>query len=187
MRPVRYNVAASLDGFIADADGAFDWIPDDPTINFGALFARIDTVLLGRRTFELVRTQSEAGAPSAWSPGTRMYVFSDTLAPEAAYPDMTIVRRHSATDTVAALRAEPGAGEIWLFGGGELFASLLAAGLVDQVEVTVVPMLLGSGVPLLPAPAKASMRAPLTLRHSHVYPSGLVALTYDVRRAPPAA
>jgi dihydrofolate reductase len=183
-RPVRYNVAASLDGFLADADGAFDWIPDDPTIDFGALFARIDTVLLGRRTFELVHAQASAGTSEApWSPDTRVFVFSDTLAPEA-YPDVSIVRRHAANDTVAALRAEPGAGEIWLFGGGELFAGLLSAGLVDRVEVTVVPILLGRGVPLLPATTAAvPTRARLALRSSHVYPSGMVALTYDVRRS----
>ena len=54
MRPVRYNVAASLDGFIADVDGKYDWIPLEPAIDFGALFRDVDTVLLGRHSFELV-------------------------------------------------------------------------------------------------------------------------------------
>jgi dihydrofolate reductase len=78
---------------------------------------------------------------------------------------------------VAALRAESGVGEIWLYGGGALFGALLAAGQVDAVEVTVVPVLLGEGVPLMPAGVP---RAALAFAHSQVYPSGMVALHYTV-------
>ena len=176
MRTVRYNVAASLDGFIADPQGGYDWIPEDPTVDFAALFANVDTVLLGRRSYELVRSQPEL----PWVPGTRVYVFSRTLNPDD-HPGVTVVGS-DAEGTVAALRAEPGTGDIWLFGGGALFASLLAAGQVDAVEVTVVPVLLGGGVPLLPG---ATRRAELALTHSHVYPSGMVALHYAVRAAAP--
>jgi len=55
MRLVRYNVAASLDGYVAGPHGNFDWIPEDPTIDFAAIFARIDTVLLGRKSYEVAR------------------------------------------------------------------------------------------------------------------------------------
>ncbi len=179
MRPVRYNVAASLDGYIAGPHGEFDWIPMDPAVDFAALFATVDTVLLGRHSYELVRRQ---GTPP-WSPGMRVYVFSRTLDP-VAHPGVTIVRSEDARAVVGALRAEAGEGEIWLFGGGALFASLLAAGQVDRVEVTVVPILLGGGVPLLPAGSSdGSPRVPLTLAWSRVYPSGMVALHYT---PPPA-
>ena len=171
MRPVRYNVVASLDGYIAGPGGEFDWIPADPAVDFAALFARVDTVLLGRTTYDVVRRQ---GTPP-WPPGTRVYVFSRTLRSED-HPGVTVVGE-GAVAAVAALRAEPGTGEIWLFGGGALFASLLAAGQVDSVEVTVAPVLLGGGVPLVP-PGDA--RAPLALAQSHVYPSGMVALHYTV-------
>jgi dihydrofolate reductase len=164
-------VAASLDGYIAGPGGEYDWIPADPAVDFAALFARVDTVLLGRRSYELVRAQG----PPPWAPGTRVYVFSRTLRP-ADHPGVTVVGEGAAA-AVAALRAEPGAGEIWLFGGGALFASLLAAGQVDAVEVTVAPVLLGGGVPLL-APGVGRVR--LALVRSHVYPSGLVALHYSV-------
>ena len=173
MRPVRYNVAASLDGFIAGPHGEYDWIPDDPAVDFGALFARVDTVLLGRRSYEL--TQRDPGAELPWSAGTRVYVFSRTLR-QADHPGVTVVG-DDAAGVVAALRAEPGEGEIWLFGGGELFGALLAAGQVDVVEVTVAPVLLGAGVPLVPAGVP---RAALRLTHSHAYPSGMVALHYAV-------
>jgi dihydrofolate reductase len=87
--------------------------------------------------------------------------------------------RDYAARVVASLRAEPGDGDIWLFGGGVLFGDLLAAGQVDAVEVTIVPVLLGEGVPLLPR----GVRTMLALDHSHVYPSGMVGLYYSVRSA----
>lgn len=171
MRPVRYNVAASLDGFIAGPDGEFDWIPHDPAVDFQALFARVDTVLLGRRSFELVRKME--GAP--WGPEAHLYVFSRTLRPED-HRDVTVVAA-GAAEVVAGLRAEAGEGEIWLFGGGSLFASLLAAGQVDRVEVTVVPVLLGEGVPLLSA---GTPRTALELVDTQTYPSGMVTVSYRV-------
>jgi dihydrofolate reductase len=93
-----------------------------------------------------------------------------------AVPGATVVREDPVA-FVSSLRHEPGDGEIWLFGGGQLFATLLDGGQVDAVEVTVVPVLLGSGVPLLPVTRE---RSPLVLAHTHVYPSGMVALHYSV-------
>jgi dihydrofolate reductase len=169
MRPVRYRVAASLDGFIAGPNGEIDWIVPEPTVDFGAVYAQFDTVLLGRRTYELTR---QPGAPP-WPAGWKIYVFSRTLDP-SAHPDVRIVRDDAAA-TVAALRAESGR-DIWLFGGGDLCASLLAAGCVDTIEVALIPVVLGSGTPLV----GAVPRSRLTLTRSKVYPSGIVGLSYDV-------
>jgi len=84
-----------------------------------------------------------------------------------------------AEGVVAELRKKPGK-DIALFGGGELFRSLLAAGLVDEVSVSLVPILLGGGVPLLPSPAD---RARLKLRTHRVYEkTGTVGLEYDIVR-----
>jgi dihydrofolate reductase len=171
MRRIRYSVAASLDGYIADVNGGFDWIPHDPTVDFVALFDRIDTVIMGRRSYEIV----QSGIEPAWKPGTRVYVISRTLSPQSA-PGVTIVREHP-VELAASLRHETGSGEIWLFGGGQLFATLLAARQVDDVEVTVVPVLLGAGIPLL---APGADRTALTLTRSQVYPSGMVMLYYSV-------
>lgn len=175
MRPVRYNVAASLDGFIADSNGAYDWIPIEPAIDFGALLRNVDTVLLGRRSYELVLGDAAA---ATWPAGARVFVFSRTLRP-ADHANVTIVAEDAAA-TVAKLRAEPVGGEIWLYGGGDLFKSLLEAGQVDRVEVTIIPILLGSGVPLLPP---VEHRAPLMLEHLERYPSGQVSLHYSVTGA----
>lgn len=172
MRRVRYSVAASLDGYIAGYRGEFDWIPEDPEIDFEALFARVDTVLLGRRSYELVLDSGAAPWPSA----SRVFVFSRSLR-QADHPEVMVVA-DGAASVVEALRNEPGHGEIWLFGGGVLFKSLLNARQVDVVEVAVVPILLGGGVPLLPAGAP---RTRLALTGTRAYPSGIVSLSYSVQ------
>ena len=128
MRAVRYNVAASLDGYIAGPHGEYDWIPPEPAIDFAALFRNVDTVLLGRHSYELVRRDPSA---ATWPPGARPLVFSRTLNP-ADHPGVTVVAADAAGE-VAGLRAEASGGEIWLYGGGALFGSLLAAGQVDRV------------------------------------------------------
>ena len=174
MRRLRYSVAASLDGYIADANGGFDWIPNDPTVDFAALFDPVDTIIMGRRTFDVMQEQS--GPP--FKAGTRVYVVSRTLRADSA-PGVTIVR-DDPVEVASSLRHETGSGEIWLFGGGQLFATLLAGRQVDAVEVTVVPVLLGGGIPLL---QQGIDRTTLSLTRSHVYPSGMVMLQYSVPSA----
>jgi dihydrofolate reductase len=170
MRRIRYQVAMSLDGYIAGPKGEADWIIMDPDIDFGALFEQFDTFLLGRRTFEPM-----ARAGQGETLGGKTFVFSRTLR-QQDYPGVTIVAE-GAEETVAALRAEPGK-DIWLFGGGSLFRSLLDAGLVDTVEVAIMPVLLGEGIPLLPPPAKQTK---LKLTGHKVYKTGIVSLEYEIQ------
>src|SRR5881394_1253170 len=107
MRRVRYQVATSLDGYIAGPKGEADWIIMDPDIDFRAIYDQYDTVLIGRRTFELMtRGKKKAGA----MPGMKTLVFSRTLR-QRDYPKVTIVADR-AEETLAALRAEPGK-DIW--------------------------------------------------------------------------
>lgn len=170
MRRVRYCVAVSLDGYIAGPKGEADWIMMDPEIDFKALFEQFDTFLIGRRTFEPM-----ARARKSKTPGVKTFVFSRTLRQED-YPGVTIVADR-VEETVAALREESGK-DIWLFGGGSLFRSLLDAGLVDTVEVAVMPVLLGEGIPLLAPPATQKK---LHLTAHKVYQTGIVSLEYTVQ------
>ena len=171
MRQVRYGVAMSLDGYIAGPNGEADWIVMDPEVDFEAMFSRFDTLLMGRKTFAAVQAM---GGGAGTMPGVRSVVISHTMR-QADYPDVTIV--NDAEPFVAGLKAKPGK-DIWLFGGGALFHSLLGAGLVDGIDVGVIPVLLGGGIPLLPAPAP---RTSLVLRSHRIYEkSGIVGLEYDL-------
>ncbi len=168
MRRIRYQVACSLDGYIAGPNGEIDWIVEEPTIDFGALFDEFDTLLMGRRTYEGLLEQ----AGGFW--GKEVLVVSRTLRPED-HPDVTLLS-DQLRGTLRNLRSGPGK-DIWLFGGGALFRSLLELDCVDTVEPAIIPVLLGGGVPFLPPPA-VSRR--LSLRNHRTYPSGIVWLAYDV-------
>ncbi len=172
-RRLCYQVASSLDGFIATEDGRYDWIPTDPDIDFGALFARFDTLVMGRLTYEAMLAH-EGGVTEAGVYGKPTIVFSRTLKPDE-HPNVRVTSESPAT-VVADLKQQPG-GDIWLFGGGQLFRQLADDGAVDSVEIAVVPVLLGSGIPLLPKGSRMS----LALRGHRIYPgSGTVLLEYDV-------
>lgn len=170
-RRVRYAVAMSLDGFIAGPNGEADWILMDPEFDFEAMNSQFDTILLGRRTFEAMKGAGGSGS----MPGMQVFVCSRTLRQED-YPSVTIVDKPE--KVIAELRAKPGK-DVWLWGGGSLFRSLVELELVDTVEVGVIPVLLGEGVPLLPAPTK---RVTLKLTGHKLYAkTGSMGLEYAVQ------
>lgn len=171
MRRVRYSVAVSLDGFIGGPSGEHDWIVMDPSIDMRELFASIDTVLIGRGTFEQARRQGRGGS----MPGVDAIVCSRTLRP-ADHPDVVI--HDDAACAVVDLKGKSGK-DIWLMGGGGLFRSLLDARLVDAIELAVMPVLLGAGVPLLPG---SQARHPLKVVSSKALPSGVILSTYEPSR-----
>jgi dihydrofolate reductase len=170
---IRYSVAMSLDGYIAGPKGEADWIIMDPDIDFAALFAQFDTFLLGRRTFEAMAAAEGPGLSAG-----KTFVFSRSLQP-GDHPGVSIVAEVSPA-TIAPIRAQARK-DIWLFGGGALFRSFLEAGLVDTVEVAIIPVLLGSGIPLLPPPAH---RATLKLTGHRTYKTGIVSTEYTVSPSP---
>jgi dihydrofolate reductase len=170
MRRICYQVACSLDGFIASADDDFQWITPEPTFDFDTHFARFETLLMGRRTYEIVRAAGEQFR------GKEVIVASRTLQ-QAEHPDIEVVSG-DLEERVRGLRNASG-GDIWLYGGGELFSRLLGWNLVDTVEPAIIPILLGGGVPLLPSPAA---RRRLSLTRHRAYPGGMVLLEYEVLR-----
>ncbi len=174
VRKVRYGVAMSLDGFIAGPGGEYDWIVKDEEADahLVEIWSRFDTLLMGRRTYEIAKpmfTRENLGNKT-------VVVASRTLRREEN-PEVTLVRDLDGAE-MTRLREENGR-DIWLMGGGELFRHVLEMGEVDGLDVSVVPVLLSAGVPLLPEVAR---RTELTLTAHRVFPSGIVSLSYDVVR-----
>ena len=172
-RRVRYAVAMSLDGFIAGPSGEADWIimDPDPEFDFDAMYSQFDTMVMGRRTWEWMKAAGSGGS----TPGMQVFVISRTLRQED-HPGVSIV--DDPAEVMAELRSKPGK-DVWLWGGGSLFRSFAELGLVDTVEVAVMPVLLGEGVPLLPPPAK---RVALMLTGHKLYAkTGIMSLEYAVQ------
>jgi dihydrofolate reductase len=163
----------SLDGFIAGPNGEADWIitDPDPEFDFNAFYNEFDTIVMGRRSFEVVKRAGGGGS----QPGMQVFVCSRTLRQED-HPGVTIV--DDPEGLMAELRSKPGK-DVWLWGGGSLFRSFAELGLVDTVEVAVMPVLLGEGVPLLPPPAE---RVALKLTGQKLYArTGTMSLEYAVQ------
>lgn len=171
MKKIRYGVAMSLDGYIAGPKGEADWITLDPDINFAEIWSQFDTLLMGRRTYEAATARLGRGPIER----KKAIVVSRTLR-EADHPGVTILPNPS-HDQILTIRSQSKK-DIWLFGGAELFRFLLHMGEVDAIEVSIVPVLLGGGIPLLPPPAHQTK---LKLFSHKVYRSGRVSLTYDVQ------
>lgn len=171
MRQLRYSVASSLDGFIAGPDGEYDWIVVDPEIDFEAMYAGFSGLVMGRKSYDVyVATGGGAGPPLP------VYVCSRTL-PEGTRDGVTVIR--DAAADVARLKETDGK-PLWLWGGGDLFAALARAGLVDGVDVAVIPVILGGGIPLMPP---AGPRLTLQLRAHRLYSgTGTMFLEYEVGR-----
>jgi len=171
MRIVTYGAACSLDGFIAGPDHSLDWLHFSRDVQefFGAFMATVDTIVMGRKTWE-----ASAGQIGPDGYGMRTYVFSSTLE-RIDHSGVELVRS-DAGEFVRDLKQKAGKG-ICVMGGGELACSLLRAGVIDEVGLNVHPLLLGSGVPLF----RDAGRIPLDLLESRVIDGGCVLSRYRVR------
>ena len=143
MRNIIYYVTMSLDGFIAGPNDEVDWIIIDPAFDFTSMINRFDTIIVGRKTFEATKSMSDGVS----FPGITTYLVSKTLQKEEN-PRFNIIGKDLFTDIK---QIKEGSGkDIWLFGGGELFRSLLELDLVEAIQVAVIPVLLGKGIRFLP-------------------------------------
>jgi dihydrofolate reductase len=169
MRKIVAGFAISLDGYIAGPNNEFDWIIVDPEIDFAEMMKRFDTYLLGRKTYELSKSMGQGFGKD------KLYIFSSTLT-EVDKPAVLI--KGDIKQRVLEIKSEAGK-DIALFGGGELLTSLLNLDLVDEISMAVIPVLLGSGIPMI---RELNKRVLLTLTDTKKYSKGTVQLTYDVKK-----
>ena len=170
MRKLILSVAVSLDGFIEGPNGEYDWCVIDEEYDFAEFFDRVDTIFVGRKTYEMSLALGE-GPPGF--PKFKEYVFSTTL--ESVKEGATLIKGDILAE-VEKIKAENGK-DIWLFGGAALTTSLMNLGLVDELALAIHPILLGGGKPLF---NNINDRINLTLVDTRKYSSGMVSLTYNV-------
>ena len=169
LRRIKYFAAMSLDAFIAGPDGEVDWLFMDQDYGLNDFFAGIDTVLIGRKTYEFMLSQGLRAYK-----GVKNFVFSGSLNPED-FPEVSMIG-DGAAEFVEGLLHKPGK-DLWLIGGGELFRLLLSHDLVDEIILAVHPVLLGRGIPML---AEMPRSVNLKLTDVRTFDTGLVLLSHTV-------
>ncbi|SMC40665.1 dihydrofolate reductase family protein [Pedobacter africanus] len=175
MRKLILGLAITLDGYIEGPNGEYDWCFTDQDYGLNEFFKRIDAIFIGRKSYEMMQQYSESvdGEVVPGMPAFTEYVFSTTL--KAVKEGATLVSGDSISEA-RRLKNLPGK-DIWLFGGASLFSALMKEGLVDELWLSVHPILLGSGKTLF---GKQGGRRKLSLLESKTYDTGLVSIRYSV-------
>ncbi len=175
MRKLILGLAVSLDGYIEGPNGEYDWCFTDQDYGLSEFFSRVDAVFMGRKSYEVAQqyASSNNGEAIPGMPPMTEYVFSQTLR---SVKDGAVLVSGDTMSEARRIKELPGK-DIWLYGGASLTDALLQAGLVDELWMSVHPILLGSGKPLFrPQPERTT----LTLLESKTYDTGLVSLKYQV-------
>jgi len=163
-------IAASLDGYIAGPDDDLSWLFTDADYGFSSFYSGVDTLVMGRGTYDVVRSFGE------WPyPGKRTVVVSRSSEVEIDTPD-TELYSQDLPGLIEHLESTERK-KVWLVGGGELVRSFLEQELLDEITVSMHPILLGTGVPLFPGGFRRTM---LLLKDTEVFDGGLVQLNYHV-------
>lgn len=174
-RKVIVHIAASADGYIARSDGDLEWLTSRPApkgfYGMNAFMKTIDATVMGRKTYE-----AGLGLGATFDAKKKTFVFSRHAAP-AKLPLGVEFVSGAIGPFVSRLREQPGR-DIWLMGGGELIASFLDANAIDEFVVSVVPVFIGAGIPLI---ARRHRHVPLELQSNERFEDGLVQLHYRVK------
>jgi len=175
-RKIIVHIATSADGYIARPDGDIEWLTNRPAprgfYGMGKFERSIDAKLLGRKTYDL---SLRLGA--TFTGKTRHYVFSRQPPPASVPPGVEFVT--GGIGPFAKRLREQRGKNIWMMGGGEIIAAFLDAGAIDEFVISVVPVLIGDGIPLI---APRHLDVPLRLRSVQRFPDGLVQLHYIVEK-----
>lgn len=175
MRKLILGLAVSLDGYIEGPNGEYDWCFTDQDYGLSEFFTRIDALFIGRKSYEMAQQyrNKDTGELIPGMPPMTEYVFSKTLKSVAS--DAVLISENS-IEEARRIKTEPGK-DIWLYGGASLTDALMREGIVDELWLSVHPILLGSGKPLF---HEHSNRIKLTLLENKTYETGLVSLRYSV-------
>lgn len=173
---LRCDVAMSLDGFLAPPDESTDWIVQDPSIDFEALYASYDYFIMGRKTYQTIAADPDNN-PFKGRPKSSVVVISRTLDPQAH--DDILVLQSGYIDLIRSLKEKDGGG-VWLMGGGWLVAECLEAQLLDGLDIAIMPVLLGSGFKLFQGTGQEASRYELLLSRAEALDSGVLMTTYEV-------
>ncbi len=173
MRKLILGLAVTLDGFIEGPNGEYDWCFTDQDYGMADFFKRIDALFIGRKSYELLQGMEES--EKGWMPKVKEYVFSNTL--QEVKDGATLVSG-DIISRARAIKAAEGK-DIWLFGGASLTAALMKERLVDELWLSVHPLLLGSGKLLF---NNLEGRVPLELIETKAYDTGLVSLKYTIKQ-----
>jgi dihydrofolate reductase len=166
MRKILLNLAVTIDGYIAGPNGEYDWCFTDDDYGLTAFGNRVDTLVMGRKTYEVIVPYVEK-----WYADKNLVVFSRTLN-QTPFGNVDLVQEDPLS-YVRALKLQPGK-DIWLYGGAELVAAFRNASAIDEMHLSVHPLLLGDGIPLF----GKGERTLFELVESIPYRSGLVQLIY---------
>ena len=169
MRKIILGLAVSLDGFIEGPNGEYDWCFMDQDYGMSDFLKRVDTLFMGRKTYELTLTMKDNGG----LPPMKEYIFSTTLK---EVKKGAVLISENIKQQVEEIRNSEGK-DIWLFGGALLTSSLMNLGLVDEIWLAIHPIILGRGKPLFSGIEK---RIGLRLTDTKLYSTGLVSVAYEV-------
>ena len=172
-RKIVVNIATSADGYVARPDGDLEWLTSRPApkgfYGMGKFMQSIDVKVLGRKTYEV---SVQLGAKF-----DRHFVFSRQPQPATVPAGVEFIQ-----DGIRAfakrVKHEKGK-NIWLMGGGDIIASFLDADAIDEFIVSIVPVFIGEGIPLI---APRHRHVPLHLHSVKPFPDGVVQVHYGVRK-----
>lgn len=175
MRKLILGLAVTLDGYIEGPNGEYDWCFTDQDYGLNEFYERIDATLIGRKSYEMMQKHvlENGGDAVPGMPQLREYVFSNTLV---EVKEGAVLVAGDGVVEAQRLKNIPGK-DIWLFGGASLNEALMKAGLVDELWLSVHPILLGAGRQLFTG---QNHRSQLTLLESKTYETGLVSLRYSI-------
>ncbi|WP_316741983.1 dihydrofolate reductase family protein [Pedobacter antarcticus] len=177
MRKLILGLAVTLDGYIEGPNGEYDWCFTDQDYGLNEFFTRIDAIFIGRKSYEIAQqhVDNNNGETIPGMPLMTEYVFSKTLK---TVKETAMLIAEDSIAEARRIKEQPGK-DIWLYGGAELSDALMKEGLVDELWLSVHPVVLGSGKPLFRGQNKT---AKLTLLKSKTYETGLVSLWYAINK-----